>query len=343
MSKMKLPNGMGSIELINNSNRRKRYRVRKTVEWNENGTQIRKTIGYAKDWHEGYKMLIEYNDNPYDLDIRNMTFEEWFKKWIENQKKKGVKRWDKNDYSLKHCYNIKDVPIIELKTTHFQKVIDDMNNLAYETKKIVKSSMKQTVEFAIKNDAPILQNYVEYIELGEATKSEQHIPFTKEEKQKLWDNLNIGFIDLIIISNYTGLRPNELLNIKTESIFLDKKYMRGGSKTTAGKDRVIPMHEKIIPLINKWFDSDNKYLFTLDDKKIKYDKYLEMFKLICAKLDFQHLPYDCRHTCATDLDNKEANEVCKRLILGHAMKDITSRVYTHKQIGQLIETINLLD
>ena len=44
---------------------------------------------------------------------------------------------------------------------------------------------------------------------------------------------------------YTGLRPTELLEIQTENVHLDEKYMAGGMKTEAGKDRIIPLNDKI--------------------------------------------------------------------------------------------------
>lgn len=39
---------------------------------------------------------------------------------------------------------------------------------------------------------------------------------------------------------------------------------------------------------------------------------------------------------------KRANAKCVKLILGHAEKDVTKGVYTHKTIAQLRKTIDLL-
>ena len=53
-----------------------------------------------------------------------------------------------------------------------------------------------------------------------------------------------------------------------------------------------------------------------------------------------HSTHDYRHTCATLLDNAEANENAKRRILGHATGDVTDTVYTHKDLKQLRKAIN---
>lgn len=59
---------------------------------------------------------------------------------------------------------------------------------------------------------------------------------------------------------YTGLRPKELLEILAENVHLEEKYMTGGMKTEAGKDRIIPLNDKTIPLVKNRYDPSKKYL-----------------------------------------------------------------------------------
>lgn len=58
------------------------------------------------------------------------------------------------------------------------------------------------------------------------------------------------------------------------------------------------------------------------------------------QINAKYTTHDCRHTCATLLDNAEANENAKRRILGHATGDVTDIVYTHKNLKQLRKAIN---
>ena len=56
----------------------------------------------------------------------------------------------------------------------------------------------------------------------------------------------------------------------------------------------------------------------------------------------KHTPHECRHTTATNFNNKGANQVAVKRILGHADKDVTTGVYTHKDIRQLKKAVDLL-
>ena len=58
------------------------------------------------------------------------------------------------------------------------------------------------------------------------------------------------------------------------------------------------------------------------------------------KLGLEHTPHECKHACATMLDNAEVPRLVKKKILGHSIGgDITDR-YTHKNIQQLLDGID---
>ena len=119
--------------------------------------------------------------------------------------------------------------------------------------------------------------------------------------------------------------------------------MIGGSKTKSGKNRIIPIHEKIVPLIENRLKNNSSYLIaSTRDTSFTYASFKERWDKMINKIGLNYLPYDCRHSCATRLDNVKANKICIKLILGHKIQDITDGVYTHKNINQLVETINLL-
>ncbi len=72
-----------------------------------------------------------------------------------------------------------------------------------------------------------------------------------------------------------------------------------------------------------------------------------MRKTVCLNLflyyyEFDHIPYECRHTFATMLDNNDTNPKIKKLLLWHSSNDVTEKVYTHKTIEQLKLAVNKL-
>lgn len=62
---------------------------------------------------------------------------------------------------------------------------------------------------------------------------------------------------MILVGIYSGWRPQELATLKTADIDLDVNTMKGGMKTDAGKNRIVPIH----PIIEKLYCADNEYLF----------------------------------------------------------------------------------
>jgi len=58
---------------------------------------------------------------------------------------------------------------------------------------------------------------------------------------------------------YNRFRIGELLELETININLTNKTILGGLKTEAGKNRLVPIHPKIFPLIKKRYDSNKKY------------------------------------------------------------------------------------
>ncbi len=346
---MKLPNGYGSIQKLN-GNRRKPYIVRKTVGYDEDGKQIRKIIGYFETRTLALQELALYNENPYDIDVKTITVEKLHDKWQEEKYPKiSIKTRQVYNMCWNYCQDIKDEPFVNIKINHLQAIVDSMGN-KWSSKKAFKIMWHQLYDYAIKNDMNV-RKYSEYIDIGKKTTKLERIPFEEDEIDKMWQNVDrMDFIDTILILIYTGMRVGELMDIKIENVHLEEKYMIGGSKTEAGKDRVIPFHDRIIPLIKKYYnkatESNCEYLITNSlGTKMKYSNYRrEKWDKMMEQLEFnpKHKPHDTRHTFSTRMDRTPANKLCTKRIMGHASTDITDKVYTHKDIEDLLEAVNYL-
>lgn len=314
-----------------------------------NGKQIYINLGYFSKREEAIVALSEYNSSPYDITKETITFEEVYKKWSKEHFTKvsesSIERYD-NAYR-KYCKSLYKMRFKDIRLTHLQGVIDD-SGMAHPTRSSIKTLFNVLYKFAMKNDI-VEKDYAQYVDVGKREGKINRRPFTQEEIEKLFKHVNdIEYMDTILIMIYTGLRIGELLDIKIENVHLDERYMIGGLKTDAGRDRVIPINKKIEPFIRKYYEKnkDKEYLITnAFGRKMQYSNYRrEKWDNIMEKMQFDevHRPHDCRHTFASLMDDANANKLCIKRIMGHASPDITDSVYTHKTIEQLIEAIDLI-
>lgn len=334
---MKNPNGYGSVFKLG-GNRRKPWCARVTVGWTDEGKQQYKNIGYYEERSEAMIALAQYNNDPYDLDSNKITFGEIYEKWSEE---KFPKISDSNIRGYKTSFNkcvfLHKMKFKQIRKMHMQRVIDENAHLSYQVRMKLKTLFSQLYRFAIENDI-VEKDYSKFVDAGEMTTKIVRVPFSDDEIETLWNNLDKPYIDTILIMIYSGMRVGELLEIKTADVDLNKQIMIGGIKTKASIDRIIPIHNRILPLI----DTSKEYLVVSPTgKKMSYNNYIQrQFTPIMKELGMNHLPHDCRHTTATKLDNADVNRKIVKMILGHASNDVTERVYTYKTSEQLLSAIN---
>ena len=125
----RLPKGFGSVQTLTGS-RRKPYAVR---IWNNNTARY-KYIGYYSTYQEALTALTEYNKNPYDANLVNITVAELWKIFQE-RRFSVISDSGKIVYTaaFKHLKSIHSVPIRELKTYTLQAAVDSIPR-GWETK-----------------------------------------------------------------------------------------------------------------------------------------------------------------------------------------------------------------
>lgn len=343
--KMKFKNGFGGISKLS-GNRRRPFMAYITVGWKENETQIKKPIGYAETWEKAVEILINYHQNKYNIDCQNIKLKELYDKWEKTlEEKYTIGKISKSSYvnyknSFKYYKSLWNEPFVDIRTSQIQNILDSCQK-GYTTKNYIKLLYNKLYIYSVDTlDINIKKNYAENVDLGGSTISQIHNDFSEEEINILWDNQDDDEVKIVLIYCYTGLRPSELLKIKTENIFLEEKYMRGGIKTAAGKNRCIPLHNRIIPLIKYFYDKNNVYL--LGNKIMTYSALNCLWERVMKKLKMNHLPHDGRVTFATRMDLAGANKERLKMILGHSTQDITDKSYIKKHLNILLEEVNKL-
>lgn len=334
---MRLPNSYGSIVKLSGK-RRRPYAVRITTGWTDEGKQIQKYLSYHAKRSDAMAALAEYNRAPYDIGNQKITFADMYEKWGTARRAGDIPRV--YDLAFRHLKELHPIPFIDLRKRHIQSVIDCCN-LSVSSMQHMKSLASMIFKYAIDLELVTI-NQASGVELPIREKSTIHAPFTHEEIAELWENTEDFAARVALILIYTGLRPSELLTITTDHVFLNEKYMRGGLKTAASRNRIIPLADKILPFIRDMFCPENKFLVMVNGHGLSYSafKHYWLNSKPLQNLPTKHLPHDGRHTCATLLSNAEIDLKIIQMILGHRSRNITEHVYMHKSLEQLLIAIN---
>jgi integrase len=346
LAEMRNPNGYGSVFKLS-GRRRKPFIARKTVGYDDRGYPIYSVIGYYETRSEAMIALANFNGNPYNVNLAKLTFKQLYSLWSAEYFPK-MKPSSKRIYAaaFRHSADLYDLQYSTIRKLHFQRCIDACDR-GVATKGNMKLLYIQLDKYAYDQDI-ITKQFSKNLTVGSKTKSEKHRLVTDDEVKALWDRQGQPYVDDTLFMLYTGCRLSEMLQIRCRNVNLDDNTMIGGLKTEAGTNRVIPIHDKILPIVKQHL-SGSEYLFnyqrnkTLDDPELAFvSLYTTRWKKAMKEYGFNHLTHDCRHTFISKLDAAGANKVSIDRIVGHVSKTIGERVYTHKTVDDLHEAIRLL-
>jgi len=338
---MRNPNGYGSVIKLS-GNRRRPYRVRKTIGWNEKGHPIYQSLGYTATREEGMILLATFNKDPWDINKSNITLAELFELWLERKSAKvgTVTLSNMKTAFNNHCIALQKCKYANIKAYQMQETIDNCG-YGYATQNFIKVFWWHLGKFALELDITT-RNYANLLTSAPIAVKSTKLPFTDAEIQTMWQNQASPWVDSVLFLLYTGFRISEILDLRTENINLENGTIKGGTKTKAGKDRIVPIHSKIRHIVERRMEDGSKYLFSYKGKKCSGTTYRTFWRDIMHSANMQHTPHECRHTFRSRLDSAGANKRCIDLMMGHQSKDIGERIYTHKTFEELKTAIELL-
>ena len=350
--RMRLPNGIGSVHKINDGKRRRkpwRARVPSHVEFNaETGKASQKyiNIGYFETETEAIEALFEYRKNPYTIEAAVCSFADVYEMWSK-KKFPTVSKIAQYGYSasFRHSQELHDMKMRDIRTNHLENIMQGLNG-GHQLQSKLKTFWGQIFKYAMEHDI-VQKDYSAFVKLRDKAPETTRTDIKKEDIQRLWEEVDKGneTAEVAMIYIYTGLRATELLEALKSNVFLDKRIMIAGKKTDAGKDRHIPIHPAIMPLIEKRMKEDGEYLLSYKTKtnRIKSFTYinfnLNRWNPLMEKLDMDYTIHFTRHTCATLMREAGIEEDIRKLILGHKSSDVTDR-YTHYSDEMLVEAID---
>jgi len=349
---LKNPNKYGNISKLPGK-RRRPWRVRKTTGWilDETTGKVRQqylNIGYYKTQAEAIKALADYNANPFSFH-NDITFAEVYEKYSK-EKFENISSSNVNGYKAAYavCTSIHNLKFIDIRKAHLQGVVNSSGK-NYPTLRKLKVLFKQLYSYARENDI-CQKDYSEFVNIvkhKEKGDSMKRKPFMESKIKTLWDSVERNdYIQIFLMLIYSGVRIGEMLDLEKCNVHLDERYFDiVDSKTEAGI-RKVPIAAKTLPFFSHWMERHDckNLLCSPDGEPFKYRNYVDAYwKPLIQELGMEHLPHDTRHTTISLLAKANVNQTIIKRIVGHSgAMTITERVYTHFDVQQLIEAIDII-
>lgn len=230
--------------------------------------------------------------------------------------------------------NIDDFSVPDLQE------ITDKHGTSYYTKRDIKNLLSHLYKLAIRDDY-VDKNKAAYIQLPELN-TEERVVLSETEIATLWNDYNQNHHRItaqMLVMLYTGIRPGELLSIRTENVHLDEQYMTGGIKTKKGKNRKIIIPDRLIPILEMMIAEGKAKIAHYSSA----DDFYEAWKNKRTELKIRPTitPYCCRHTYITMLTTLKVSPAMLQELAGHEDYDTTLE-YTHLSISDRLAEVNKL-
>ena len=364
------PNGSGTVVKLS-GRRRKPFCAKVTLDERNpvNGEKKKLVIGTFETYQEALNALSLYSLTKNNTISKKEAMEidsEVYQKVQEKMSKKVPTFLDiyyildKDEFSLlsPHTQNNMHGAIKHLKKLHYLKIdqitlkmiqdVFDEDGANHGTQVHMKTICTKVFRYAVVNQYISRDDdYTSYIRVAKYEESDMHRPYTINEILAL-KKAGTPEAHIMLIFIYTGVRINEMLNINRDNIHIDEKcdddgterlisYMITGSKTKAGKNRIVPIHDDIKQYVIDELLKPEKRLVD-----VSYPNFTNRTVLIKVNklLDTHHTMHDTRKTFATLCQMNNLNVYIRKKVLGHRMNDITFDVYTNESKNRLWTEIN---
>lgn len=344
------------------------YSVRITIGWASGDS------GYTQKFAEkgGFKTqraAIEYiptlralaTEHPKDepqvrhgVDYTQISFQDLYDKLIAREAKR-IKKSTMDCYKAAYKYyaDICHLPFRELNTEDWQICIDDCPK-GIRTKENMKALGTKMYKMAAELRVFDLSTSTDFATLVwlDREDKESRQPFTIEEVGKIKQAAaqGIPYANYILAMCYTGFRPSEFLALQHDAYDPIKNTLRGGAKTDAGKNRIVPVHPLIMNFITERYLSGSQYLFP-DPQEHQFQLNTFRSKFFYPALELagiqqvpdagdkpERTPYSCRHTFATLMKNAKGSPRDKAALMGHTSYEMTLH-YQHEDYESLRDIV----
>lgn len=341
-------NGAGTVTHLSGK-RRKPWRAFAPAIEGPDGTFSRKSLGYYETRQEALDALVVYRLSPAS-DKMSFTWEQLHAEW-EQVAYRNITKSTKQSYDAAWGHYPKQIrkqKVKDIRSGQLQAVIDSAvkqgkSRSSLEKIKVLAVMME---DYACQNDI-ISKNYAKFLSLPREEKEEKAI-FNTMDMKKIEEGAknNIGISDLILVMCYTGWRIQEFCLLSIFSYDRKEKTLTGGLKTDAGRDRVVYVPNKVLPIVEKYAALNGPSLFcrqTADGKLVPYevkrlrsDFYDTLTALGIKAAEGKKLtPHSTRHTYNSMLNRAGVDLTTRMKLMGQVSEVTNLEKYTHSDLEQM--------
>ena len=256
--------------------------------------------------------------------------------------------------AFKHFSPLHNTPIEEISAGDLQKCMDDCTN-GKRTHQMMKVLAGLIWAYAVDNQyAP--SKVTENLYTGKG-KSKKREALTEDEVKTIREHLGDGdpYIEYVYALCYLGFRPGEMLELKKDQLHMekDRMYFIAGKKTEAGTDRIVPIPDQILDIINRRKDTigtDLVFPMYVYNRRNVFTGYKQMsddyfrdsvFKPMMARFGIAEgkVPYSALHTYANKLKKASGDDRDKAALIGHSDYTFTQTHYQDTNIDELTDIV----
>lgn len=343
---MKRANGSGSIVKLS-GNRRRPYMVRVSAR-DEYGHIVQRALSYHEKAADAQAALDEYNRNRLEgkaptADRMNVTLQQVFDGWnARTYRKLNPKSIAAHNSAWNKCVSrYADRKIRSITLDDWQHPLDEReaSGRSQSTINNVASLIKQLCSYSMERDI-LGKDYSQYLDVPSVDLKNPRGALTDTQLKSLEKLAASGepWADTVLILCYTGFRITEFLTLTRFSYHPeDGGYLQGGLKTEAGRNRIVPIHPKIRPYLDRWLARNGDTIICDENgAAVDSDRYRAYFSALMKKIGIPNAtPHWCRHTFATLLHTANVDELTVKWLMGHSTRSDITAHYTHETIAVL--------
>ena len=274
---------------------------------------------------------------------KRITFKELYDRWLPTHRA-GKSTIDCYKAAIKYFAPLWHVPVADIDLDDLQECLDECPH-GKRTRQNMKAVCGLVYKYGIPRKViPENLNLAQFL-IVEGEGTARRASFTDEEIEAIKKACgNVPHAEEVYILIYTGFRPSEYLSLTADSYDNALQTLTGGSKTAAGRDRVVTLSPKIAPLVAALAASGGPLIKDPSGKPWTLKGWTEdVFYPVLEAAGIgnpvedrrhKYTPHSCRHTFATLMKRVDGADKDKQELIGHASAEML-RYYQDVEIADL--------